>query len=205
MKIVIGQKNDEFMQLLKRSWLFLYPNTEITSCETWDCTMMDLLKTQSVQFVFLDLSLCGVYGLERVEELLKVLPKTHVILTAESLNPHTLKKLYETGLSGFIQYQEMYDGLKEILALIAVRGLYVSPVLLQSDDSGQSLDKCDILSRRQKQVLGYLKNGLSNKQIAAKIGITEPTVKLHIHGLFHKLRATNRTQIIIKAQRLGIL
>ena len=204
MKIVIGQKNPEYMQLLKKAWLLLYPNTEMTTCDTWDCTVLDLLKTQSVQFVFLDLSLCGMHGIERVEELLAVLPKTHLILTADSLNPRTVRKLYEAGLSGFIQHQEMYDGLKEILSLIAVRGLYVSPVLLQANES-LSLAKCDLLSKRQKQVLDYLKDGLSNKQIAAKIGITEPTVKLHIHGLFHKLHAMNRTQIIIKAQQLGIL
>lgn len=204
MKIVIGQKNTEFTHLFKRAWLSLYPDTEITTCHTWDCTVLDLLKTQSVQFVFLDLSLCENHGVERIEELLAVLPKTHLILTAESLNPRVVKKLYAAGLSGFIQHPEMYDGLREILALIAVRGLYISPVLLQADDH-QSLENCDLLSRRQKQVLTYLKEGLSNKQIAAKIGITEPTVKLHIHGLFHKLRATNRTQIIIKAQQLGIL
>lgn len=204
MKIVIGQKNPEFMRLLEQAWLFLYPHTQITKCDTWDCTVLDLLKTQSVQFVFMDLSLCGAHGLERIEELLAVLPKTHLILTAESLNVRSVKKLYAAGLSGFIQHKEMYDGLKEILSLIAVRGLYVSPLLLQADES-TSLAGCDLLSRRQKQVLGYLREGLSNKQIAAKIGITEPTVKLHIHGLFHKLSATNRTQIIIKAQQMGIL
>ncbi|MBP5160470.1 MAG: response regulator transcription factor [Alphaproteobacteria bacterium] len=204
MKIVIGQKNAELMHLLKHAWLSLYPETEITACDTWDCTVLDLLKTQSVQFVFLDLALCDLHGIERIEELLGVLPKTHLIVTADHLPARVLRKLYAGGLSGFIQHKEMYDGLREILALIAVRGLYVSPALLQADEN-LSLARCELLSRRQKQVLGYLKDGLSNKQIAAKIGITEPTVKLHIHGLFHKLRATNRTQIIIKAQQLGIL
>ena len=60
------------------------------------------------------------------------------------------------------------------------------------------------LTKRQKEVLNYLQEGLSNKQIAGKMNISEPTVKLHIHGLFHKLHAINRTQIVLKAAELGL-
>ena len=61
------------------------------------------------------------------------------------------------------------------------------------------------LTKRQREVLNYLRQGLSNKQIAGKMDISEPTVKLHIHGLFYKLGATNRTQIILKASELSLI
>ncbi len=50
------------------------------------------------------------------------------------------------------------------------------------------------LSTRQREVLTLLKEGLPNKQIAARMGIQEVTVKLHLSKVFSKLGATNRTE-----------
>ena len=61
------------------------------------------------------------------------------------------------------------------------------------------------LTHRQREVLNYLSQGFSNKQIAGKMDISEPTVKLHIHGLFYKLGVINRTQIVLKVAELGLI
>jgi RNA polymerase sigma factor (sigma-70 family) len=57
------------------------------------------------------------------------------------------------------------------------------------------------LSRREQEILDLLaKKGLSNKQIAAQIGITENTVKAHLKNIFDKMHVGNRQQAVISAK-----
>ena len=61
------------------------------------------------------------------------------------------------------------------------------------------------LSPRQQEVLDYLKEGLTNPEIAAKLGVTERTVKAHCQELFGRLGARNRTAAVAAAMRMGLL
>jgi DNA-binding NarL/FixJ family response regulator len=61
------------------------------------------------------------------------------------------------------------------------------------------------ISDREHEVLGLLAGGLSNKQIAAKLGVSPNTVKTHIARLFEKLGARRRTEAILKARELGLV
>lgn len=66
-----------------------------------------------------------------------------------------------------------------------------------------ALDK-PILSPRQNQVLGYLKDGLTNPEIANELGVTERTVKAHCQEVFDRLGARNRTAAVAAAMSLGL-
>ncbi len=61
------------------------------------------------------------------------------------------------------------------------------------------------LSPRQVGVLQQLGQGLSNKQIAHKLGVAEPTVKMHISALLRAFGAQNRVQILLKAKEKGFI
>ena len=61
------------------------------------------------------------------------------------------------------------------------------------------------LTNRQAQVLELVAQGMSNKQIAYEIGVSEATVKLHINALLRAVGATNRTQAVITAQKMGLI
>lgn len=64
-------------------------------------------------------------------------------------------------------------------------------------DSGVS-GPCADLSRRQRQIMAMVAEGLANKEIAARLGIAEGTVKAHIHAVFKALGVTNRTQAVVR-------
>ena len=61
------------------------------------------------------------------------------------------------------------------------------------------------LTFRQKEVLGYLRKGLLNKQIAYAMGLSVSTIKLHIAGIFIRLNVNTRTAAVVKAQELGLI
>jgi DNA-binding NarL/FixJ family response regulator len=61
------------------------------------------------------------------------------------------------------------------------------------------------LTARQLQIIPLLAEGMPNKRIADVLGLTEGTVKQHLKDLFRRLHASNRTQAVREARRLGLL
>ncbi len=61
------------------------------------------------------------------------------------------------------------------------------------------------LSSREINVLNLVARGLSNKQIASKLGLSDKTVRNHLSRIFRKLDAGNRTQAVMNAMRVGLL
>jgi two-component system, NarL family, nitrate/nitrite response regulator NarL len=61
------------------------------------------------------------------------------------------------------------------------------------------------LTAREREVLGLLGEGLSNKAIAARLGISEHTAKFHVNAILAKLGAESRAAAIVRAARLGLV
>ena len=70
------------------------------------------------------------------------------------------------------------------------------------DDVGDS--NLPRLTARQHDVLSLLSQGLSNKNIAKKLNIQEPTVKIHVHAILLALNVSNRTEAVVVATSIGL-
>jgi pSer/pThr/pTyr-binding forkhead associated (FHA) protein len=82
--------------------------------------------------------------------------------------------------------------------------------LMEGDDATELIEVPEaedkpVLSPRQQEVLNYLKDGLTNPEIAARLGVTERTVKAHCQEVFDRLGARNRTAAVAAAMRMGLL
>lgn len=67
------------------------------------------------------------------------------------------------------------------------------------------VDLFEPLTPREQQVAQLLAGGLTNKEIAQRLGVTEHTVKFHLNGLLRKLGVSTRTEAVVQAARLGLL
>jgi two-component system, NarL family, nitrate/nitrite response regulator NarL len=61
------------------------------------------------------------------------------------------------------------------------------------------------LTRRETEVLKLLAAGMTNKEIAARLGVTDHTVKFHVNGILGKLGAVTRTEAVVEAARRGLI
>jgi two-component system nitrate/nitrite response regulator NarL len=62
----------------------------------------------------------------------------------------------------------------------------------QSGDAGAA---ATALTHRERQIVGLVSEGLSNKQIGRRLNVTDGTVKVHLHNIFEKLQVSNRTAL----------
>ena len=61
------------------------------------------------------------------------------------------------------------------------------------------------LTRREREVLQLLAAGMTNKEIASRLGVTDHTVKFHVNGILGKLGAVTRTEAVVEAARRGLI
>ena len=95
-----------------------------------------------------------------------------------------------------------------VAIVFLLEGIYLNKRSLQKPKSSQidfnKIESLDI-SKREYEVLQEISKGLSNKEIADKLFVTESTIKTHVSNLLLKLNAKRRTQAVQKAKELNIL
>lgn len=189
--------------------------------ELQEVTRFDTLQTltnRPVPFdvIFIDKDLLGSDWKTRFKEVAAMFPKARLVMMSESEDFRDISDSYDLGATGYITKLSPDSQTINALRSIMDGQSYVPPAVLKGlQSSNKSAESGKILSstlpngknltHRQKEVLQYLSNGLSNKQIAYEMGVSEATVKLHINALLRHLHVENRTKAVVTAQRLGIL
>jgi two-component system nitrate/nitrite response regulator NarL len=102
------------------------------------------------------------------------------------------------GACGYIPKSATAQTVVSALRLVLSGNLYIPPLLLSasrlSEAGSSGPDLLSRLTERQVDVLRHLRDGLTNKEISAHLGIAEKTVKVHIAAIFKTLNVVNRTQ-----------
>ena len=92
----------------------------------------------------------------------------------------------------------------EVATLAAARELDADAFLVASDARGRELPP-EVLTPREIEVLELVAEGLPNKAIAARLAISDQTVKFHVSSICGKLGAANRTEAVRRALRRGLI
>jgi DNA-binding NarL/FixJ family response regulator len=145
--------------------------------------------------ITLDLKLPDTTGTSGVHELKKLFPETPLAVLSATPSVDAEEACIEAGADIYI---EKSSGGQEIGNALRA--------LLSADGQFEELAPTDNkLSKRQKQLIVMLDRGLSNREIADELGISEHTVKVHLWRLFRRLGVKSRTQTIHYARTHGLL
>jgi DNA-binding NarL/FixJ family response regulator len=105
------------------------------------------------------------------------------------------------------QLDDSIDVVGEFATLAEARhgDVHVDAYIVAPEERLGDEDLREPLTARELEVLEHLAAGLSNKAIAARLGISDQTVKFHVASITGKLGVTNRTEAVRRALRLGLI
>ncbi len=173
---------------------------------------LSLVTSLEPDAVLLDVRLHGASGLDLCGEILKARPTCKVVFLTVYDDEQYLYQALRVGASGFllkrIRGGELVDYLRrigdgEVLIDPSLAGrVALSAARLHSGEfwPGAHLG----LTQRESEVLSLLVAGLSNRAIAAKLVVSEETVKTHSRGIYRKLGVSDRAAAVTVALREGV-
>jgi DNA-binding NarL/FixJ family response regulator len=155
----------------------------------------------------LDLADDTTRGLMLCEEITSRFPNTKILVLSGTLSEFVVIDALRRGASGYLVKDEIRaDDLQKAVRAVqdgeTVMGKGVANILARSLGSNPINER---LSDRELEIVQMLAHGLSNKEIGAKLFISESTVKFHIQNASRKLNAHRRTELVHRASLLGLI
>lgn len=162
--------------------------------------------------VLMDLSMPGTDGVQATRAVLAVHPEAHVLVLTSLAEQRWILDALEAGAEGYLlkhsEPEVILAGVREVVAggspldPKAARTLLTSrrpgPAPVAASASSRSTSP---LSEREEEVLAMVAEGLPNKTIGRRLGISERTVKAHLTNVFARLGVADRTQAALWHQR----
>ena len=185
--------------------LILEPRTDANIIEIEKISDLSLIST-NIDVVLLDICLPGINGLEGMSIIQKHWPNARIMLLSASNYHENINTALASGASCFLNKDSAPDVIiKTVQALLKKRNLKKPFNNGNGEEFSAINEPKPMLTNRLLEVLALLAEGISNKEIADQLCISEHTVRNHIATLMSHFSVHNRTQIIIEAQRAGYL
>lgn len=161
-------------------------------------------SNSDLDLVLLDLHLPDKHGFEALDELTNSYPALPVVILSASNLQVDVKRALDKGAVGFIHKDTTSEIMLNALRMVLAGGIYTPPNMVEAETPAETNASINDLTPRQRQILISLKNGQSNKIIAAELDLAEATVKMHITAIFKCLGVSNRTQAALEAEKLDL-
>ncbi|WP_340123552.1 response regulator transcription factor [Methylobacter svalbardensis] len=182
----------------------------LASCSDGEQALQTVINYQP-DILILDLKMPRKNGLEVLRELQQKTLPTKVVLLTAALDDDEVLEAIRLGVRGVV--------LKEMapqLLIQCINKVHAGGEWLEKDSVGRALEKMlkretemqlitQILTPRELKLVKLVAGGLSNKQIAEKLYITEGTVKVHLHNIYDKLQVKSRVALTLYAQEKGVV
>lgn len=210
MKVLIADDHALFRDGMSLNLEKIDPQAVVFQAGSFSQALKIINDEKKLDLVIVDLDMPDMPWEEGIEELRKKSNGARFVVVSASEDSKSIRRAMANGVSGYIPKRSDAKIMTGALKLVLDGGTYLPPSILGSDTNhagitGEPKGKGKILTNRQSQVLELVAQGLSNKQIAYEMGVSEATVKLHINALLRSIGATNRTQAVVTAQKMGLI
>tara|TARA_R110002126_G_scaffold150368_1_gene296564 strand:+ start:12922 stop:13596 length:675 start_codon:yes stop_codon:yes gene_type:complete len=210
-KLIVADDHPLFRNALINAISGTFVTKATIETDSFDTTCTALEQHPDTDLLLLDLHMPGNCGFLGLIQLRKNYPSLPIVVISASEDLDVIRRVIAFGASAYIPKSANPIDISNALNAVLAGELWVPANLqhavFQQQNAGEDLDlaaKVAQLTHQQYKVLYYLTEGWLNKQIAYDLHISEATVKAHITAIFRKLGCTNRTQVVIQAQRLTL-
>lgn len=178
---------------------------------------VDLALELSPDVILMDLQMPELNGIEATERITAQLPDTKILAVTTFHSEDYVIPALKAGASGYIvkdsEPEDIISAIRSVsegnsvlspsIARLLVDNLAEEPA--QPTVNSATLADWEDLTERERDVVKLLCDGFSNREIAAELFLSEPTIKTHVAHIASKVGARDRLQIVVKAYRANIL
>ncbi|HRE51226.1 MAG TPA: response regulator transcription factor [Flavitalea sp.] len=161
------------------------------------------LKRQEPDVILMDINLPDKTGIDLCKEVKKLYPAVAILGLSTFNQQPVIRNMMDNGASGYILKNATKEELLTAITTVRMGNTFLSLEVAQS--LRETGNEAPIITRREKEVLQLIAEGLTNAEIAAQLFISIPTVNTHRKSLIEKFEAANTAVLISKAIRSGIL
>jgi DNA-binding NarL/FixJ family response regulator len=162
-----------------------------------------LIQDLKPDVALLDIRMPGLDGVAVAQKVKEVgLPTATVMLTSYDAQQYVMASL-RAGARGFVLKTVAPKELTAAIATVARGGLYLDPEV--ASVMGEREFDPEQLSAREREVLVLAAKGLSSKEVAGKLFISERTVQTHLASIYDKLGSKNKTEALLLALKYGVV
>jgi DNA-binding NarL/FixJ family response regulator len=190
----------------------LLPGVEVVGVAYNGEEAIALCRKEEPDVILMDISMPKMDGISATREIKALLPRAAVIiLTGHEEDEHVFEGI-KAGAQGYLLKDSEPEDLSRAIHTVYAGDTIIAPDLAQKmlttfegGRPGGSAHLAPPLTERELEVIKALAQGMSDRQIAHSLGISEKTVRNHTSNIYRKLHIFDRTQAVIYAIREGVI
>jgi len=159
--------------------------------------VVEIVTTAKPDVLVLDLVMPGLEGLEVFRLVRERSPETKILVFSGYMSDELVVQCLQAGAKGYLAKTAKSSDLVGAIKVVHSGGVWAEQRMM-----AKALEKSPTVTKRELDIIRLVSEGLRNKEIADKLGISEKTVKAHMHSVFKKLHVEHRLQVALYS--LGI-
>lgn len=188
------------------------PDMQVVGTAADGRAAVQMAETLRPDIILMDIQMPRVDGVEAVAEVLRLLPRTHVVMITTFTSREAVVPALRAGALGYVLKSDPPERLLSAVREAVAGRTQLSPEALEAvvghlreSDNRASLPASVTLTARESEVLNHLAEGHSNREIAELMVLSERSVKLHVTNMVSKFQVRDRLQLVIAAHKAGLI
>ncbi|MFB9052018.1 response regulator [Formosa undariae] len=206
-KIIIADDHELFRNGLKEL-LIKHNDIDVLASVGDGILFMDAIETfKDVSIVLLDLTMPNMDGFEVLKALKNENPTIKPIIISMHNDGNYIAKSAKAGAYGYLLKNTDEEELIKVIRIVNQGKKYFSPTISEKMINFMSEQKVseNIISNKEKEVLGLISKGLTTKEIASKLFVSTRTIETHRANILKKLDVKNTAELIKKATEINLI
>jgi len=184
------------------SMLATQPGLEVADSVSSGEEALDMLERQRLDVVLLDLRMPGMNGIDTLLAIKRKAIPVHVIVLTSYETDEDIYRAVNAGAEGYLLKNASLREMVEAIRAVRAGNRYIPRRI--ASRLAERMTRSN-LTARELEILKILTKGLTNKQIASALGISDNTVRNHINSIIEKLEVSDRTEASTTAIQRGIV
>src|ERR1700741_4682544 len=191
-------------KLIRETWSYILNNDPrfIVVGECGDSEeAVEMSKAKRPQIVLMDINMNPISGFEATEKIRKVSPGSKIIGVSMHSQPAYAKKMLQVGAKGYVTKNSSKEEMIKAILEVQNGNKYICEEIKNNIselvlEENKDMPNVNSLTEREIQIINYIKEGLSSKEIAEQLNISLKTVEVHRHNILKKLKLKNSASLV---------